>query len=129
MRQYENMVMSYNLLKVLIDRDYDIMINQTLFVNFIKPILAEGKFNQMVIVLLVRALAIAINKEIWKAFLDCKSNYNDFMDKAKEKKESKVNEALSQAGKPASVQIKEQADAHLQKIFKRPEKRDFETIC
>jgi hypothetical protein len=73
MRQYENMVMSYNLLKVLIDRDYDYMINQTLWVNFIKPIwTGTGRFNQMAIVLLVRALANAINKKNWKAFLNRK---------------------------------------------------------
>ena len=46
------MVMHYNLLKVLLDRDYDVMINQTLYVSFLKPVLDTGKFNQMVIALL-----------------------------------------------------------------------------
>jgi hypothetical protein len=84
MRQYENMVMSYNLLKVLIDRDYDYMINQTLWVNFIKPILTV-RFNQMAIVLLVRTLANAINKEIWKAFLNSKNGYKLYLQKSKVK--------------------------------------------
>jgi hypothetical protein len=71
LRQYENMIMSYILLKVMIDRDYDFMVNQTLWMKFIKPILHE-KFNQFVIILLFRALANAINKEIWRAFLIAK---------------------------------------------------------
>ena len=104
LRQYENMIMSYNLLRVMIDRDYDFMINQTLWVKFIKPIL-HGKFNQYVIILLVRALANAINKEIWKAFLDGKIEYESALQKTKVKKESKIIAALDQAGKSASTQI------------------------
>ena len=71
-KQYENMVIHYNLLWICLDRVYDVMVNQTLYVSFLKPVLDTGKFNQMVIVLLVRALANAVNKEIWKAFLNCK---------------------------------------------------------
>ena len=68
-KQYENMVIHYNLRRIFLDRDYDVMVNQTLYVSFLKPVLDTGKFNQMVIVLLVRGLANAVNKEIWKAFL------------------------------------------------------------
>jgi hypothetical protein len=42
---YENIVMTYNLLKIIIDRDYEVMINKTLWVNFIRPILT-GRCNQ-----------------------------------------------------------------------------------
>ena len=114
-KQYENMVIHYNLLRVFLDRDYDVMVNQTLSTSFIKPVLETGTYNQMVIVLLVRALANAVNKEIWRHFLNCKHEYHVFMDKNLEKKESKATEALKQAGKPAIVQIKEQVDAHLKK--------------
>ena len=74
---------------------------------------------------MVRALANAINKEIWRRFLNCKHEYRVFVDKHKEMKESKAIEALKQAGKPASVQIAEQVDAHLKKAFKRAEKEDL----
>jgi hypothetical protein len=78
LRQYENIVMSYSLLKIMIDKDYDIIVNQTLLINFIKPILS-GRFNQFVIFLLVRALAHVVNKEIWKAVLDCKHMNMNFL--------------------------------------------------
>jgi len=111
-RQYENMIMSYILLKVMIDRDYDFMVNQTLWMKFIKPIL-HGIFNQFVIILLFRALANAINKEIWRAFLDSKIDYELSLKKTKGKKQNKIVAALDQAGKSASTQIAEQVDAHL----------------
>jgi len=104
--------MSYILLKVMIDRDYDFMVNQTLWMKFIKPIL-HGKFNQFVIILLFRALANAINKEIWRAFLDSKIDYELSLKKTKGKKQNKIIAALDQAGKSASTQIAEQVDAHL----------------
>ena len=124
-KQYENMVIHYHLRRIFLDRDYDVMVNQTLYVSFLKPVLDTGKFNQMVIVLLVRALANAINKEIWRSFLHCKHEYRVFVDKHKKMKESKAIEALKQAGKPATVQIAEQVDAHLKKAFKRAEKEDL----
>jgi hypothetical protein len=123
--QYENMVIHYNLLRIFLDRDYDVMVNQTLYTSFIKPVLETGKYNQMVIVLLARALANAVNKEIWRHFLNCKHEYHVFVDKSMEKKESKATEALKQAGKPASVQIKEQVDAHLKKALKRAENEEY----
>ena len=63
-------------------------------------------------ILLFRALANAINKEIWRAFLDSKIEYELSLKKTKGKKQNKII-ALDQAGKSASTQIAEQVDAHL----------------
>ena len=80
------------------------------------------------IFLLVKALANAVNKEIWKAVLDCKHEYELSLRKNKGKKQNKIIAALDQAEKSASTQIAEQVDAHLKGAKKRvrknwPEKR------
>ena len=76
------------------------------------------------IILLVRALANAINKEIWRAFLDSKIDYELSLKKTKGKKQNKIIAALDQAGKSASTQIAEQVDAHLKGARKRSGKTD-----
>ena len=64
------------------------MVNYTLWVEFLEPILKGSRHTQMDIVLLIRALVNAINKEIWRAFLDRKSEVEAVWDKTrKERKE------------------------------------------
>ena len=66
--QYDNMVMTYNLLRICFYRQYDTMVNYTLWVEFLEPLLKGSRHNQMVIALLVGAQVNAINKEIWRHF-------------------------------------------------------------
>ena len=85
--QYDNMIMTYNLLKICFDRQYDTLVNYTLWTEFLEPLLKGSRHNQMVIILLIRALANSINKEIWRAFLDKKSEVQAVWEKTRNKKE------------------------------------------
>jgi hypothetical protein len=72
----------------------------------------------MVIILLIRALANAINKEIWRAFLDKKSEVQAVWEKTRNKKEKAAQKLLTQASKPAALQIKEQVSLEIDQKLK-----------
>jgi hypothetical protein len=126
--QYENMIMTYNLLKITFDRVYETMVNHTLWVMFIQPILSGTRFNQMVIILLVRALVNAINKEIWRAFLDKKHEVKLHWKNEADKKEKRAQRALDKAAKPAFDQIKEQVSSEVSSFCNKPRGNKTEKI-
>ena len=116
--QYNNMIMTYNLLRICFDRQYDTMVNYTLWVEFLEPLLKCSRHTQMVIVLLIRTLVNAINKEIWRAFLDRKSEVLAVWDKTRMRKEKAAQRLLTQASKPAALQIKEQVSLEIDNKLK-----------
>jgi hypothetical protein len=121
--QYDNMIMTYNLLKICFDRQYDILVNYTLWTEFLEPLLKGSRHNQMVIILLIRALANSINKEIWRAFLDKKSEVQAVWEKTRNKKEKAAQKLLTQASKPAALQIKEQVSLEIDQKLKQAKRK------
>ena len=116
------MVMTYNL-RICFDRQYDAMANYTLWVEFLEPLLKGSRHTQMVIVLLIRALVNAINKEIWRAFLDRKGEVLAVWDKTRMRKEKAAQRLLTQASKPAALQIKEQVSLEIDQKLKQAKRK------
>jgi hypothetical protein len=121
--QYDNMIITYNLLRICFGRQYDMMVNHTLWVSFLEPLLKGSRYNQMVIVLLVRALVNYVNKEIWRSFLDRKCEIIAAWDDIRKKKEESAKLALKQASKPASLQIKEQVSSEVDLKLKQTKRK------
>jgi hypothetical protein len=111
---YKHLVCSYNMLKILIDRQYCTIINQVLYHRFIKQFL-HGQYSQMTIILCVRALANVLNRTIWKHFLIRKQEFFDKKTQKENAKIAKQEQIFAQASKATAIQIDERVDSRLEK--------------
>ena len=60
----------YNALRCQYKQESDIFMNHNLWINIVDP-LCDRTHSQFGIVAIIQALMVVVNKEIWKAFLEC----------------------------------------------------------
>jgi len=88
--RFENYVVVYNALRCQCELEYDLFMNVKLWRDILENI-CDRTHSQYGMVAIIRAVMIILNKEIWKAFLECRFKV---IEKSRQKKISKINKKV-----------------------------------
>ena len=112
----EVLFLQYNTLLFNCENSFNEIINFRLFDEFIKPLFEGKTFDQYLIILMVRSLAILILKKVWAKLLLLRQRSIQDEENSKKQKESRQENLLANLALSAREQIQNQVEKDLPKL-------------